>query len=428
MPAETTARTRAAYAAGLLTAYLIVLMFIPSALVLAPLGGAGSPATLAAAGLMGWYLVLWLHPAAALDRGRQPVRTAAAVFACAILAAYVSAASRAVPALERSGADRGLIMLAGWMGVMLLAADGIDTWDRLDTLLRRLATAGTWLAVIGITQFATGLNLAAYVSLPGFVTKIPFVDLMTRDGFRRPSATAAQPLELACVLALCLPLALHYARYAAPGARLWRWLAVAAIATALPLTVSRSAVLGLAVIAGVLLPAWPRRDRWAAVVITAAVTGLAWLAVPSLLAAFGRLFTQIGSESSSTSRIDAYTAAGPFIAQHPWLGRGFSTFFPQTYFFVDNQYLTSLIETGVIGLAALAGLFVAGLFAAVSARRLATTEKARDLLQSLTASVAAAAVSFATFDGLSFAIASGLTFCLTGCAGAAWRLARTGKE
>jgi hypothetical protein len=47
----------------------------------------------------------------------------------------------------------------------------------------------------------------------------------------------------------------------------------------------------------------------------------------------------------------------------------------------------------------------------------------RDLMQSLAAAVAAAAVSFATFDALSFGIASGLTFLVLGCVGAAWRLA-----
>jgi hypothetical protein len=37
--------------------------------------------------------------------------------------------------------------------------------------------------------------------------------------------------------------------------------------------------------------------------------------------------------------------------------------------------------------------------------------------------VAAAAVSFGTFDGLEFSIAPGLCFLLLGCVGAAWRLA-----
>jgi O-antigen ligase len=409
----------------LLTVYTALLMFIPSALVLSPLGGAGSPATVFAVGLTGWYLSRWLHPACALDRRRQPIRTAGVLFAGAVLASYVSANRQALNPLEGNGADRGLILVAGWLGVLLLAADGIDRWERLEALLRRIAAAAAILAGIGIAQFATGLNIASYIVIPGFVTKIPFADLMSRSGFNRPSATAAQPLELAAVLVLCLPLALHQARFAAPGRRLRSWLQAALICAALPITVSRSAVLGLAVVGLVLIPTWPRRARGQAVGIALAAVCLAWAAMPGLMSLLYQLFTQIGGESSSTSRIQAYSAAVPFILRHPWLGQGFQTFSPQTYFYVDNQYLTSLIETGVVGVAALLALLAAGWLLARSARRAVTGERARDLLQSLAASVAASAVSFATFDALAFAIATGLTFLVLGCTGAAWRLART---
>jgi polysaccharide biosynthesis protein PslJ len=114
----------------------------------------------------------------------------------------------------------------------------------------------------------------------------------------------------------------------------------------------------------------------------------------------------------------------PYITAHPWLGQGFQTFFPQTYFFVDNQYLTSLLETGVFGLLALVACFATGWFTARSARAAATDSRTRDLGQCLAASVAAAAVCFASFDALTFSIAPGLFFLLLGCVGAAWRLAR----
>jgi O-antigen ligase/polysaccharide polymerase Wzy-like membrane protein len=412
----------------LLTTYLIMLVFIPSALVLAPLGGAGSPARIFSAGLLGWYLVMWLHPGFPLDRGRQPVRTAALMLTCAVVATYVSANRQVLPGLERNGIDRGLIALAGWLGVLLLAVDGIRRWDELVTLLRRMVNCATVLAAVGITQFATGLNLAAYVSLPGFVTKIPFVDLMSRGGLYRPSATTAQPLEFAAVLVICLPIALHLARAATPGARLGRWAQVALITAALPLTVSRSAVLGLAVVVLMLVPTWPRAQRRAALLVIGTALCLLWAALPGVLTVLGELFIHVSAGTSSVSRLSAYSSAGPFIAQHPWLGRGMGTFFPQTYFFVDNQYLTTLIETGVTGLAALAGLLGTGLYAARAARRAASSDRARDLLQSLAASVAAAAASFATFDALSFASASGLTFLVLGCAGAGWRLARAGSR
>ena len=130
--------------------------------------------------------------------------------------------------------------------------------------------------------------------------------------------------------------------------------------------------------------------------------------MPRTVTVLQQLFSQIGGETSSQSRIGAYSAAIPFIARHPWFGRGFQTFFPQTYFFVDNQYLTSLIETGFAGSLALIALFATGWFVARSTRRMTGDLKTRDLMQCFAASVAGAAVSFSTFDALSFVIAPGL--------------------
>src|SRR5205085_1423267 len=142
-------------------------------------------------------------------------------------------------------------------------------WERLDALLRRLVTGATVMAGIGLTQFVTGLHIDSYIAIPGFTTKVRFVDLLNRDGINRPSATAAHPLEFAAVLAICLPIALHRARFAPPGTRLRRWAQAGAICAALPITVSRSALLGIAVVLLTLLPTWPKRDRRAACALLA---------------------------------------------------------------------------------------------------------------------------------------------------------------
>ncbi len=407
-----------------LTIYVALLMFIPSDEVWSPLGGAGGPANILAFCLMGWYLFLWLGSSARLDRGIQPIRLAAVLLGCTVLISYVSANLTTMPTLERNAADRGLISMAGWLGILLLAADCIDHWDSLRTLLRRIVAFATIVASIAILQFITGINLATYIVIPGLITKVQLSDLLVRDGFNRPSATAAHPLELAAVLAMCLPFALHEARFAAGGARPLRWLQASVIAAAIPMTISRSAVLGLTAVAVVLIPTWPGRQRRAAYSVLLSAVGLLWLAEPKLLTVFLKLFGQVGADPSSTSRISAYASAVPFIEAHPWFGQGFLTFLPQTYFFVDNQYLTSLLETGVLGLLGLVAIFVTGWHAARSSRRLQADPRSRDLMQCLAASILAAAVSFATFDAMSFSIAAALTFLLLGCVGAAWRLTR----
>src|SRR5579862_137343 len=194
---------------GLLTGYLVLLMAIPQALQFAPLGGIGEPSTVFAVVIFGWYMLAWAYPASALDRGRQPIRVTSILWFCTVVAAYVSANQHLLPSLELNGADRGIVIACGWLGIMLFAADGIGTMDRLKTLIRRIVFGATAMAALGLTQFFTGLDAAKYIIIPGLSSQQPFTDLLGRGSFNRPSATAAHPLEFAAVLAICLPLAIH---------------------------------------------------------------------------------------------------------------------------------------------------------------------------------------------------------------------------
>jgi O-antigen ligase len=411
-------------AVTLLSCYAFLLMAIPSSLVVGSFGAAGAPAALLAVGILCCYLVARQHPGLGLDRGRQPVRVAAMIFAGAVVAAYISASRHAVPAAQQSAADRGLLVLAGWVGVLALAADGIDQADRLRTLLRRIVMLAAAMAALGVIEFCTGADLTKYIVIPGLSVHQQVTDLMSRQGLVRVTATTAQPLEFNAVLAMSLPIALHQARFAPAALRVRRWLQVALITAVVPMTGSRSAFFALAVICIVLFPTWHRRDWLRVCLAGLAASALAWLVKPSLVSSFTALFGQLGTDQSSLSRASAYSEAVPYIAAHPWLGQGFQTFFPQTYFFVDNQYLTSLLETGVLGLLALVACFATGWFAARSVRTTAADARTRDLGQSLAASIAVGAVCFASFDALSFSIAAGLFFLLLGCVGAAWRLGR----
>jgi O-antigen ligase len=402
-------------------------MGIPSRLVFAPLGAAGAPATMFAAVVFIWYTAAWLSPALKFERAAHPMRLAGILFGCSILITYVSANRHALPTLELNAADRGLIFTAGWLGVMLLAADCIDDLYRLKTLLRRIVLGATAMAVLGITQFFTGLDAAKYIVIPGLRAQVPFSDLLARDSLNRPSATALHPLEFGAVLALSLPLAIHQARTAPRELRRHRWLQVGAIGLSLPMTVSRSAILGLITTGLVLLPTWPKAERRVAYVVTLISSVAMWALVPGLLGTLRNLFLQfgVGSDTSTTSRTGAFSAAGSFISEHPWFGRGFGTFLPQTYRFLDDQYLGSLIETGIVGFLVLLTVFITGWIVARSVRRVSNDPEIRDLAQCLAASVAVATVAFATFDALSYQIAAGLTFLILGCIGAFWRLART---
>jgi len=414
-------------ALGLLTFYLFLLMAIPADLVFGPMGVAGGPATIFALFVLVIYLGMWLRPASPLYRGSQPIRRVGVLFTCSIVASYAWANRHLLPVLEKNAADRGLIFVLGWLGILLLAADGIESAVVLRTVLRRVVFGATAVALLGIGEFASGIDVTNYVKIPGLQLQTDVTDLMVRGGLSRVYSTTSQPIEFGAVVVMAIPFALHQARFAPPDKRVRRWLQVAILVLAAPLSVSRSAILALLMVAIVLLPTWSRKERHVAYALMAAGFAAFLVFVPSLITTLTGLVVNIGSDPSAQSRTKAIAMSWSYISQNPWLGRGFFTFSPDTYFFVDDQYLTSLIVTGVVGLLALIMLFVAGWLIARSARRMLADQEGRHLAQCLAASVAVAAISFSNYDALSFPMASGLTFLVLGCCGAFWRFAKRGE-
>jgi polysaccharide biosynthesis protein PslJ len=407
---------------AILTLYLFLLMAIPVDLVFSPLGAAGSPSTMFALLVFVIYFGMWLQPSSFLDRGRQPIRLVAVLFTCVLVASYASANRNLMPVLEKNSADRGLIFMFGWLGVLLLAADGIESVKALRTVLRRQVSWAVVVALLGVVEFFTRLNVTNYIRLPGLAAQAPVTDLLVRGGLSRIASTTSQPIEFGAVIVMTIPFALHQARFSPPNKRAVRWLQVAILVLTAPLSVSRSAVLSLIAVAIVILPTWSRKERRSAYIFIGASLTAFFVFVPSLVSTLADLIVNVSSDSSAQSRTDAIAMSWSYISQNPWLGRGFSTFLPQTYFFVDDQYLTSLITTGFIGLLALVVLFIAGWAIARSTGRAAVDAEGRHLAQCLAASVVVAAISFSDYDALGFPMASGLTFMVLGCCGAYWRL------
>jgi O-antigen ligase len=134
------------------------------------------------------------------------------------------------------------------------------------------------------------------------------------------------------------------------------------------------------------------------------------------------LFSGIGSESSSTARTDDYGAVAQKFGEQPWLGQGFGTTSPQNFRVLDNQYLGTLVETGLIGLFAVLAVLVTGWLLARGARKASTDDETRHLAQCFAGAIAAAAISFGTFDAFAFPMAACLTYFMIGGGAALWRL------
>ena len=156
-PAVAARKKHAFDAAALLTIWVCAVMLIPANLVVKPLGAAGTPGQLLGLLALGWWLSFQLDRPRATLSPPQPVRRAMLVFVIANLISYVVAATRPIDTLELSAADRGLLLVFSWLGIVLLTSDGVTTIDRLNTILRRLVLTGGLAAALGVAQFFTGM-------------------------------------------------------------------------------------------------------------------------------------------------------------------------------------------------------------------------------------------------------------------------------
>ena len=90
---------------------------------------------------------------------------------------------------------------------------------------------------------------------------------------------------------------------------------------------------------------------------------------------------------------------------------------------LDNQFLKTAIELGLVGVVALTAFFLVPTISALVARRRSSDPELRLLCAALAgAALAATACSF-TFDSLSYPMFTGLYALVIGLIGAAWQLA-----
>jgi hypothetical protein len=402
--------------------FVCLLFGLPSGLVFAPLGAAGAPSSLLGMGFLGWWISARLVPGLGVPRGRQPIRIGLYAFALSVGASYLTGALRPMTGEEASSSARGLLTVCAWAGIVLVTMDGLSTRAALDRLLQAVVRAGIFLAVLGLIQFFSGWNPATLIQIPGLHFNSSFGSTIARDSFTRVQGTATHAIEFGVVLAMVLPLALHYAWFA-PEHRRRRWVGVLLIGFALPLTVSRSAIAGLLIVIVVMFISWPPHRRRQVLLVLPFVAVALKLLIPGLLGTIRGLFLNFSADPSTQGRTDDYAALSYYVGHSPFFGRGISTFIPELYRTLDNAYLGWVLEAGVVGLAVLIGWMLTAIGLALRIRlRSSTDERSRDLAAALMAGLLSAAFNFGTFDALGFAICAGLFFLLVGATGALWRL------
>jgi O-antigen ligase len=399
-----------------LTIYLVLLYALPSGMRITALGTLGSPALLWSLGGLLIWAASRIENRAPLTWGLGAVPSAMLVFTITVAMSYVVSLSRGPSPIEGESADTGLIRVVAWAGVLLVAHDGVRSWEGLLTLLRRFALAGGLLGLLGLAQFVTGSTLVDWLSVPG-MTNDSALAVHGRGPFTRASGTAYHPLEFSLVLCMALPLALSLALL--DKGRSWavRWGVVAAMTGTISLSTSRSALIVLSVVLVLMLVGWPARLRLISAISVSICAVAVYLTVPGMGTLVLQLFTTLPVDPSTRSRVEAYDVALDMVSGAPWLGRGFGTFIPH-YLILDNQFLLLMVEVGLVGTLAFLLVCLTGAVRAVRARSLVTDLLRRDIGRAMAVSIIACLVTLAFFDGLSFPMVGGTLFLVLGLAGA----------
>lgn len=403
-------------AVSVLTFYLFLLLAIPSDRGIGPLGGAGSPSTIFGLGMLLWWV--WHHVRRIRPhefRRLQPIRITFLLFILAIVVSYVVAATTSLPFTDQNSSNMVLLNIASYVGVVLVANDGINDPDRFLVLLRRLSLAGGLYAVLGLVQFFSGHNIVDSIQIPGLASGgTGGVD--TRGDFVRPESTARHALEYAAVLSMVLPLALTMAIRESHRKLFPRWFPVAAIFMAAFLSVTRSALLGIVAVLLLLIPTWEPAVKKLALWAALAGAAVLYVVVPGLSGTIIGMFS--GSDPSVDSRTDSYSVLGGYLSVSPVFGRGLGTMGPQ-YRIFDNQYIGFLIEIGIVGTAAFAIMALTAMIS-MFVRRRGLEPVLGALGPALCAAVMAGALLSAFFDSFHFPQAMGIFFLIIGLCGAHW--------
>jgi hypothetical protein len=372
---------------GLLTAVVAVILFIPVkrySLLPSALPFSLEPyRVLIALVAAAWLTSLLVDPRVRLRRsGLEPPMI---LFGIAALASVGVNGGR----IAELGVSSAVVKtLTFWLSFFLLfyvVVSVVRSRSELDALIRALVFCGTVVAAFAMVESRTGFNVFNYLGrlTPALHFNDPAVTAgltatyLDRSGLRRVYSSAAHPIELAAILTMLAPLALYLLK----STKRKRWLvAFVLLAMGSLTTLSRTGVIMLVVIALVFLWLRPEQTRrlWPALVPAICVI---YFVLPNTLGSiYSAFFPKQGLVAQQTQRAalgDGEAAdgrlarVGPSIAEwskRPLLGEGFGSrvtavneaIVPRGVTLsniLDDQWLGSLLETGIIGVVALLWLF-----------------------------------------------------------------------
>jgi hypothetical protein len=302
-----------------------------------------------------------------------------------------------------------LSYFASFVLVLCLIVSVVRTQEEVDTLVKVLAGGGAIVAFFALVQSNTGYNIFDHLStfLPflrtGYVPEIP-----GRGGRLRTYASAQHAIELGAILVMLVPLAGYLARRT--QRKIW-WIAAGLLLMGSMATLSRTSMLMLVVVVVTFLVLRPRETRrlWPLLLplllaVHVALPG----AIGTLKESFmpkGGLVKEQTAGGVGSGRVASLGPALDRFSREPLLGQGFGTRITEGVGknspILDDQWLGTLVETGLLGFGGWLWLFLRVI------RRYGRAAK-RDLghrgwlLAAITGSSTAFMIGMITFDAFTF--------------------------
>lgn len=415
-------RTDGPWRAILILPYIALV--IPAALVLAgPLQSNGwIPRLLifwiAAGVVLGWIA----RPKTPIPRRRSPAEIGCWIFLFGLLCSLCATEFRNLAAEESTGATRAALVMFPLVVVAIAVAATADE-RRCRLLLIGILAGATISAVIGIVQSFAPLDLAQVLRLPGMIAR-DNGGTGIRGDFRRVKGASAHPIEFGVLTGALVPLAIHFARFGrTKQARLASVVATLIFLLVIPLSISRSGVLAVGIAIAVYAVVMTARQRLSALVLAAAGILVMRAAIPGLLGTLGSLFSSVSTDPSISGRTEDYQQVYQLFENAPLLGSGLGTFRPEQYFFLDNQFLGSLVEGGLVLFLAMIAWMVLAVASGRGAVRRARDAEGASLAQAVISAILSICISGLFFDLFSFAQVTIVLFLLVGVAGSLWHQA-----
>jgi O-Antigen ligase len=385
--------------------------------------------------LLAWFTSLLVDPRARLRP--SGVGLPLTIFIAAVLGSIIVNSGRIHALALESHVLKQLMFFYAYILMFLLIVSVIRTVEEVDKLLKVLVLGATVVAVTAVYEYWTHANL--YDNLPRVM---PFLQQISaapgevnRGGLHRTSASAEHPIALAAALLLLFPFSVYLAMTAS---RRW-WLASGILVLGAFTTVSRTSLIMVTVVGLAffcmrprqVVKAWP----WAIPLLIAAqfaVPGALgtfryWIQKPSdVVVEQERVQTGLSRTQGDQGRLADIAPSLAEFSQTPFLGQGFGTRISDydhedSAQILDDQWLKTLLETGLLGAVPLACLL---LIAVKRAARRARKQVGVDGWRAVafTASLASYTLSMFVYDAFSFTQSTYLLFIVLALSCVCWRV------